>query len=330
MNFLSIEYFAAVASEHSFSKAAKRLGITQQTLSANIAALERELGCTLFVRHVPLELTYAGTVFARYAQRFRRDRDALGQEMRDIAGDQAGVLRVGVAYTRSRAIMPPIVKAMQRDCPNIIVELIEGRNDQIQQWLANGDLDLAVADFAGKPAGIELMDFYNERMVLVLAQSLWMDLAATGGAANGQVDAVRTASDERAIAAGDLSSLEHCPFLLGSPQDIDGRIADLLFRRAGFEPKVTARSDNVLTLLELCHYGMGACLCPERFLPALLDGERLRTLRVLDCGRIPHMPFSSAFRPHRIGGASLMISFVAPAKSPPACRNSRQLAFKWG
>lgn len=198
MNFLSIEYFAAVASEHSFSKAAKRLGITQQTLSANIAALERELGCTLFVRHVPLELTYAGTVFARYAQRFRRDRDALGQEMRDIAGDQAGVLRVGVAYTRSRAIMPPIVKAMQRDCPNIIVELIEGRNDQIQQWLANGDLDLAVADFAGKPAGIELMDFYNERMVLVLAQSLWMDLAATGGAANGQVDAVRTAPDERA------------------------------------------------------------------------------------------------------------------------------------
>lgn len=192
MNFLSIEYFAAVASKHSFSKAAKRLGITQQTLSANIAALERELGCTLFVRHVPLELTYAGTVFARYAQRFRRDRDALGQEMRDIAGDQAGVLRVGVAYTRSRAIMPPIVKAMQRDCPNIIVELIEGRNDQIQQWLANGDLDLAVADFAGKPAGIELMDFYNERMVLVLAQSLWMDLAATGGAANGQVDAVRT------------------------------------------------------------------------------------------------------------------------------------------
>ena len=284
MNFLSIEYFAAVASEHSFSKAAKRLGITQQTLSANIAALERELGCALFVRHVPLELTYAGTVFARYAQRFRRDRDALGQEMRDIAGDQAGVLRVGVAYTRSRAIMPPIVKAMQRDCPNIIVELIEGRNDQIQQWLANGDLDLAVADFAGKPAGIELMDFYNERMVLVLAQSLWMDLAATGGAANGQVDAVRTAPDERAIAAGDLSSLEHCPFLLGSPQDIDGRIADLLFRRAGFEPKVTARSDNVLTLLELCHYGMGACLCPERFLPALLDGERLRTLRVLDCG----------------------------------------------
>lgn len=78
--------------------------------------------------------------------------------------------------------------------------------------------------------------------------------------------------------------MAHCPFLLGNPQDIDGRIGEILFRRAGFEPKVAARSDNILTLLELCHYGMGACLCPERFLPALLDGERLRTLHVLDCG----------------------------------------------
>ena len=148
--------------------------------------------------------------------------------------------------------------------------------------------------------------FYDERMALVIAQSLWQDFShhiaarARRPACCAWVEphAARlkamqlpefrqgpnTIPNERAIASGDLSSLAHCPFLLGNPQDIDGRIGEILFRRAGFEPKVTARSDNVLTLLELCHYGMGACLCPERFLPALLDGERLRTLRVLDCG----------------------------------------------
>ena len=100
--------------------------------------------------------------------------------------------------------------------------------------------------------------FYDERMVLVIAQSLWLDLVTTG-TANSQTNIANdsaipnTIPNERAIASGDLSSLAHCPFLLGNPQDIDGRIADLLFRRAGFEPKVTARSDNVLTLLELCH-----------------------------------------------------------------------------
>ena len=146
-----------------------------------------------------------------------------------------------------------------------------------------------MADFAEKPTGIELIDFYDERMVLVIAQSLWLDLVTTG-TANSQTNIANdsaipnTIPDERAIASGDLSSLAHCPFLLGNPQDIDGRIGEMLFRHAGFEPKVAARSDNILTLLELCHYGMGACLCPERFLPALLDAERLRTLRVLDCG----------------------------------------------
>lgn len=58
----------------------------------------------------------------------------------------------------------------------------------------------------------------------------------------------------------------------------------MLFRRAGFTPVTAARSDNVLTLQELCGYGMGACLRPQLFLPSLLDDERLRTLRTLDCG----------------------------------------------
>ena len=63
MNFASMDYFIMVAREKSFTKAAQRLYITQQTLSAHIASIEKELGCSLFVRHVPLELTYAGQVF---------------------------------------------------------------------------------------------------------------------------------------------------------------------------------------------------------------------------------------------------------------------------
>ena len=44
MNFLSMDYFAMTAHTRSFTRAAQQLHITQQTLSAHIAALERELG----------------------------------------------------------------------------------------------------------------------------------------------------------------------------------------------------------------------------------------------------------------------------------------------
>ena len=71
MNFQNISYFLQVAEKRSFSQAAEALYITQQTLSASIAALEKELGCPLFVRHVPLELTYGGELFLKYAKVFQ-------------------------------------------------------------------------------------------------------------------------------------------------------------------------------------------------------------------------------------------------------------------
>ena len=69
MNFSSFDYFLALARERSYTRAADALHITQQSLSAAIAALERELGCPLVVRRTPLELTYAGRVFLQYAER---------------------------------------------------------------------------------------------------------------------------------------------------------------------------------------------------------------------------------------------------------------------
>ena len=72
MNFSSMDYFITVARERSFSRAAERLHITQQTLSAHIAGLEKELGTKLLVRSIPLELTYAGEVFLGYAVDLQR------------------------------------------------------------------------------------------------------------------------------------------------------------------------------------------------------------------------------------------------------------------
>ena len=68
MNFHSLDYFLVLAREKNFTRAAEALHITQQSLSSHIAGLEKELGCTLVVRRTPLELTYAGRTFLRYAE----------------------------------------------------------------------------------------------------------------------------------------------------------------------------------------------------------------------------------------------------------------------
>ena len=113
MNFKSIDYFLSVARERSFTKAAAQHHITQQTISADIAALERELGQPLFLRKVPLKLTYAGEVFLRYAQGFQNSHTAMLQEFRDIAKEETGILRIGVTYARGHALMPQLIAAVE-------------------------------------------------------------------------------------------------------------------------------------------------------------------------------------------------------------------------
>ena len=60
MNFLNLYYFRVAAEELSFTNAAKRLFISQQSLSNHISRLENEFGVILFNRTQPITLTEAG------------------------------------------------------------------------------------------------------------------------------------------------------------------------------------------------------------------------------------------------------------------------------
>ena len=68
MDFRILRYFLNVAKEQSFTKAAQQLHITQPTLSRQLAALEEELGVTLFARSSRnITLTEEGILFKRRA-----------------------------------------------------------------------------------------------------------------------------------------------------------------------------------------------------------------------------------------------------------------------
>lgn len=256
MNFDSLEYFSVLARERSFTRAAEALHITQQSLSSHIAGLERELNCQLVVRRVPLELTFAGQTFLQYAEDIRRTQHAMQREFCDISENQKGELRVGIAFTRGRAVMPRLIAAFQREYSNVQVTLTEGSNDALQKLLLDGDIDLAVAEFSKAPPEVELRDFYEEEIVLCLSLSL---LERYG---------IEFAARETTLHAEDLHVLQNCPFVLGSAEDIAGRIGRELLKRAGVKPVVKAVSANIGTLLALCEQGVGACFSPQNFVRA--------------------------------------------------------------
>ena len=73
------DWFIKLAENENFTKAADELQISQQTLSARLVSLERNLGAKLVVRGTPISLTSAGKVFLLYA---REQRQAQQEEER--------------------------------------------------------------------------------------------------------------------------------------------------------------------------------------------------------------------------------------------------------
>lgn len=248
-----MDYFVMLARERSFTRAAEQLHITQQSLSTHIVSLEGELGCQLLLRHVPLELTYAGKVFLRYASEFQQNVNAMRQEFCDITGNQKGVLRIGIAITRGRTIMPKLIDVFQQSYPNISIELEEAPNEALQ--------------------GIELQDFYKEEVVLLVSKKLISNLYGE--------NAAQIMAD---VHAGNLSVLDRCPVVMGNSADIAARIGLAAIREANILPPVKAKSDNMETLLALCLRDVGACFCPENLAHAALSDAQFEMLNLVRLG----------------------------------------------
>ncbi|RVU53943.1 LysR family transcriptional regulator [Anaerosphaera multitolerans] len=271
MNFLSMHYFITLERERSFTKAANELHITQQTLSANIAGIEEELNCKLFIRQIPLKLTYAGKVFLDYALDFQRKYTDMTQEFYDISNSQRGVLKIGVGYTRGRTILPQLISEFQKKYPNIEIQLFEATNIVLHQILLKGEVDLAIANFPKNLPKVELKDFYEEEVVFVISKELIRNLYGFDSSAI--IDKIEK--------DGDFSKLANCPFLLTSKEDVSGRIGRELLSKADFKPIVKAQSSSVDTLLELCVRNVGACFLPEKLLLASLTENELENLEII-------------------------------------------------
>lgn len=281
-----MEYFIALAEERSFTRAAQRLMVTQQTLSAHVASVERELGVRLVNRKVPLTLTYAGEVLLGYARRFETDRRAMEQEFADIAGDAQGLLVVGIASTRGRLLMPRAITAFRERKPGVRIVIDEGENEELVEALREGRVDMAVATFPAGVAGLEVRLLRTEQIVLLAS---WKLLRSLYGEEARQVT-------EEVVRKGSLSPLKGCPFLLLGRHDEPGDLSRWLLDQAGLEGEATVVSSNSETLVELATRDVGATFVPLDLARAMVgDGEK-DDMCVMDLGPDARIDIHVAWR----------------------------------
>ena len=143
-----LRYAVAVADELNFTRAAARLGVSQQVLSEQIRRLEVELGLQVFDRTTrQVRVTSHGRQILDEARAVVGAADALRDRARRLASAQAGVVRLG--YSRSTAFdTAPLVSAVTEARPELRVEVREVPSRQLPQAVRDGDVDVALSRWA--------------------------------------------------------------------------------------------------------------------------------------------------------------------------------------
>ncbi len=256
INFLNLEYFLAASEELNFTKAAKRLYISQQSLSCHISNLEREFGIALFNRTSPLTLTYAGQILKKRARQMLELREETYQEIADIKDFTKGQLTIGMSHTRGRKILPQILPVYQERFPNIDLHLREGNSIELDSALLHGDVDLVIGMLPFKAENVETIPICEEEILLVVPDS------ALERTYPGQLEELKARLSENA----DLSLVQDCPFLLINPGNRVRTLADEMFTEAQINPRVILETENIETCLALALKGMGITFYPKMFM----------------------------------------------------------------
>ena len=144
MTLTQLEVFSQVAELRGFTSAALRLGISQSAVSHALKGLEQELGVELLRRHQgQVELTDIGAQLLQRARAMLGLADTLRQEAADARGMKRGTLRIGsFGPTSSTKLLPALLARYRLAHPGIRVQVDEGPDRQVLQWLEERRIDV--------------------------------------------------------------------------------------------------------------------------------------------------------------------------------------------
>jgi DNA-binding transcriptional LysR family regulator len=159
--------FVTVATERSFSVAAKKLHRTQPAVSQAIRRLEEELGDRLFDRSVRNgALTEAGRLLLEYASRLLSLAADAEVAVRELQQVRRGRVIIGANEAAVHSLLP-FLDGFTRAHPQALVEVRRVRSRAIAAELLNRSLDFGVLTFQPADRGLQSISLGGDELVML-------------------------------------------------------------------------------------------------------------------------------------------------------------------
>lgn len=165
-----VELIAELYDCRSISKAARRLSLTQPTLTKALRDVERTLGLALFERtNRGLEPTAYGEIFARHAKIVLAQLRHAAEELESLHVGYSGKVTVGTLLAASASILPDAIALLKKERPEVAISVVVGTYDILVPSLLVGDLDMVLGRLPeqGRSRALLYEEFYAEPVCLV-------------------------------------------------------------------------------------------------------------------------------------------------------------------
>src|SRR3954468_16874103 len=164
-----LRYLSALAKHGHFGRAAEACSITQPALSMQIRDLERDLGIALVERRPgEVMLTDAGREIAR------RGEDVLtaSRDLMDFARHRGepltGRLTLGMIPSLAPYLLPRILPPLQKQFPELRLELRETQTKQLVEEIKSGTLDAAMLALPLGEPDIDALELFDDLFLLAV------------------------------------------------------------------------------------------------------------------------------------------------------------------
>jgi len=169
MDFDQLNTFLEVARHNSFSRAAEKCFRTQPAISAQIRALEEEIGARLFDRTGgKVSLTAAGKVFLKYAEEALDDKKGIITALAEMERVPRGEIVVSANEATCLHILPEVFAQFKKQYTNVAVSVIRAERARILETVNDNTVDFGVVSMPVDDNRLTVVPIHRDELVLIL------------------------------------------------------------------------------------------------------------------------------------------------------------------
>jgi LysR family transcriptional regulator, low CO2-responsive transcriptional regulator len=259
MTLHQLKVFATVAAEGSFSQAAKKLFISQPSVSYQVRELERELNAELFEQTGRrIHLTQPGETLFGYAQQILTLMDDTIRSMHELHGLERGSLRVGASSTAGIYVLPAILGAFKHRYPKVDIAMDIAPWPVVRERLLQRQIDLAVVGEPSREPELDIEPFLGNELVVIAPP------------------------DHRLVGASHvpLAVLGQEPFLIREPSSGTRLTLERLTQAHGVQLRVAMELGSNGAIKQAVEAGLGLAVLSRQAIQLEVQAGKLRELDV--------------------------------------------------